>query len=199
MLDQKLIRWAEEALKHGESQEQIYQHLLAEGFTVDQVQKIVLAGKSETLKGETQKRTVSVVVVIGAILIGLGIFSFIASNWDHYQKGLKIFIILSSMLLSYAVGWYAREVKHLPKSGAALYLLGSIIYGAGIFLVAQMYNIRANWPDGFILWMLGVIVVSFATELTAFLYFAAVLGIISLFGNPFTIFESFPGCFIQDT
>ena len=193
MLDQKLIDWARESMKQGATAEQIYQHLLAEGFSVAQVQDILDASKSESRKAESQKRAVSIIAVIGSILIGLGIFSFIASNWQSFQKGLKIFIILVSMLLAYAGGWYLREKKDLRKSGAALYLLGSIVYGAGIFLVAQIFNIRANWPDGFILWMLGVVVVALATELSAFLYFAAVLGIISIFGNPFTIFENFSG------
>jgi uncharacterized membrane protein len=73
----------------------------------------------------------------------------------------------------------------------ALILLGTIIYGAGIFLVAQMFNIRANWPDGFILWMIGTIAMAFAVEIYSLFYLAILLGIIALVGLPSLIYFGF--------
>jgi len=193
MLDQTLVESVKLSLSQGATSEQLYQNLISQGHTVSEIQEALEIAKSPAEKAETQKKAVSVVVIIGAVLIGAGIFSFIASNWDYLGKASKIAIILISMLLSYGAGWYLREVKNLRKTGAALILLGTIIYGGGIFLVAQMFNIRANWPDGFILWMLGCMVVAYAIELPAFLYFSAVLGVIAIFGHPFLIFDSFSG------
>ena len=193
MFDQNLINLAKASLERGETKEQVYQQLLGQGHSVQDIADALEMARGGGERAETQKRTVSIVVVIGAILVGAGIFSFIASNWDKMDKPVKLFIIVASMLVSYGAGWYLREKKDLPKTGMALILLGSIIYGAGIFLVAQMFNIRAKWPDGFILWMLGIMVLSFAVDNSAFLFFAAVLGIIAVFGHPFDIFDSFTG------
>jgi uncharacterized membrane protein len=94
------------------------------------------------------------------------------------------------MVSSYLLGWYFKEKSKLTKTGEALILLGAIIYGAGIFLVAQMFNIRANWPDGFILWMFGVIAMAFAVKLYPLFYLAILLGVIALAGHPYVIFSS---------
>jgi uncharacterized membrane protein len=193
MLDQNLLNSVKSLLLQGSSQEQIFQNLLGQGKTVKEISDCFEAVKAEAGKGETQSRTISAVVIIGAILVGAGIFSFIASNWQYFEKPLKLGIIIISMLLSYAGGWYLKEVKDSKRTGMALILLGVIIYGSGIFLVAQMYNIRANWPDGFILWMFGVVLISFALDLSGFLYFGWVLGLIALIGNPFTILGSLFG------
>lgn len=123
-------------------------------------------------------------------MTGAGIFSFIAANWAGMTKLVKIMIILISMIISYTAGWHLKENLELSKTGEMFILLGSIIYGAGIFLVAQMFNIQANWPDGFILWMIGTIAMAFATNSYPLFYFSIPLGIISIIGHPFIIFVS---------
>lgn len=104
---------------------------------------------------------------------------------------MKVGVILVAMLISYSTGWYMKERTNLPKVGEALILLGAIIYGAGIFLVAQMFNLRANWPDGFILWMIGTVTMAFAIESYPLFYLAIPLGVIALVGHPFGILMGF--------
>jgi uncharacterized membrane protein len=59
---------------------------------------------------------------------------------------------------SYGLGFYLRyERKNYPKAGASLILLGSFIFGAGIFLIAQIYHITVHYPNGPLLWGLGVL------------------------------------------
>ena len=120
--------------------------------------------------------------------MGVGIFLFIAANWQEMLKPVKIGVILVSMLVSYGLGWYLKERLNLGKTGSALFLLGSIIYGAGIFLVAQMFRLRVNWPDGFILWMFGTIAIAFALESFSHFYLAILLGFVALVGYPIEIF-----------
>lgn len=132
-----------------------------------------------------------VLVNIGATLVAVGIFSFIAANWSEMTKIIKILIILISMIASYGTGWYLKQTSKESKTGDALILLGSIIYGAAIFLVAQMFNIRADWPDGFILWMIGTIAVALADEIYSLFYLAIILGFIAVVGYQFSIFGGF--------
>jgi hypothetical protein len=105
----------------------------------------------------------------------------------------KVATIVSGMLLIYAGAWHFREQSRLQKTGDALLLLGSLMYGAGIFLVAQMFHMRANWPDGFILWMAGVIVMGFAVEAFPLFCLAIPVGITALIGYPIGIFGGFEG------
>lgn len=176
-------------LIEGSTKEEIYMTLLKEGHTVDAIQQAFSGVSAGHDAQDTQKRTVSMIVMIGALLVGAGIFSFIAANWQYMDKVLKVSIILISMVASYTLGWLLRQRWGYGRTGEAFILLGIIIYGAGIFLVAQIFNIQANWPDGFILWMLGVMVMAFAIDFFALLYVAIPLGFIAVWGHPFVLFE----------
>ena len=191
ILDQKLVEYLKNSLAQGRSKEDIYKELLGLGWTIEIIQEGFNSIRVEQEKEDTSKKTIRIIVIIGAVLVGAGIFSFIAANWLEMTKPIKIGIILISMGISYGVGWYLKEKSELQKTGEALILLGAVIYGAGIFLVGQMFNIRANWPDGFILWMIGTIAMAFAAELYPLFYLAIPLGIIAIAGHPFGIFTGF--------
>jgi uncharacterized membrane protein len=187
----KLVEYLKTSLAQGKSKEDIYKELLAQGMTLEVIQETLNSIDNEQEKEETSKNFIYTVVIVGAYLVGAGIFSFIAANWPAMPRPMKISIILVSMIVSYTTGWYLKEKSNFLKTGMALILLGTIIYGAGIFLVAQMFNIRANWPDGFILWMIGTIAMAFAVEIYSLFYLAILLGIIALVGLPSLIYFGF--------
>ncbi len=191
MIDQKVVDYIKTSLAQGKTKEELYKELLNQGWTIEVIQENFNAIGIEQEKEDTSKKTIRIIVTIAAVLVGAGIFSFIAANWLEMTKPIKIAIILISMIIAYGAGWYLKEKSELLKTGEALILLGSIIYGAGIFLVAQMFNIRANWPDGFILWMIGTIAMAFAVESYPLFYLAIPLGIIVIVGHPFGIFTGF--------
>lgn len=190
---QKLIKDIQSYLNQGKSKEEIYKELLSQGWTVEAIQEAFSQVVTKKEKEDTQKRIIRIIVTIGAILIGVGVFSFIAANWQEMTKVAKVFIIVIAMVVSYTGGWFFREKWHYEKTGGALFLLGAIIYGAGIFLVAQMFHTRGNWPDGFILWMIGTIIMAFAVEYFSLFYLAILLGIAAIVGHPFGIFGALGG------
>jgi len=98
---------------------------------------------------------IKVMVIIGSVLIGLGILSFIASNWAMLVKPVKFFIILVGYI---AAGWtgYGLENRY-PKTARSLIYLSLIIFGAGIFLIGQMFNYGGHFTQAYLLWALGVI------------------------------------------
>ena len=189
-MDQKTADRIKTLQSAGKTKEEIYAELLKSGASVESIHAGFAALSSD--KEDTHQKTINIILTVAAVLVGAGIFSFIASNWDKMGSPVKIAVILSAMIASYSLGWYLKEEKHFIKTGDSLILLGTIIYGAGIFLVAQIFQIRANWPDGFIFWMFGVLAVAYATSTYHLYYFAIPLGIIALFGHPFIIFAG-PG------
>lgn len=192
MIDQKEVEYIKKSLAQGIKKEALYQEFLAKGFLLEDIQAgFNLASQKDEEKEDTSKKTVTIIVTIGAVLIGAGIFSFIASNWEYLSKIAKLSIILISLLATYGIGWYLQEKYKFEKTGAALYLLGSIIYGSGIFLVAQMFDIRIDWSDGFVLWMIGVIAVALALDSFSHFYLAIILGFIAVVGSPIDIFPDF--------
>lgn len=191
MINQEIIDYLKASLEQGRTKEELYQELLQQGWTIEVIQENFNAIHTSQEKEDLSKKTIKIVVAVGVILIGAGIFSFIAANWQAMGRPTKIVVILAAMLLAYGAGWWLKEKANLPKTGEALIFLGAVIYGAGIFLVAQMFNIRANWPDGFILWMFGVLALAFATESYPLFYLALPLGLIAVAGNPIFIFYAY--------
>jgi uncharacterized membrane protein len=103
-------------------------------------------------------RLVTTISLLGAVLIGAGIMLFIASNWYVIPNGGRLAIIFTAMLASYGAGFTLRYDRGTyPRVGGALILLGAIIFGAGIFLVAQMYHVTVHYPNGPLLWGLGIL------------------------------------------
>ncbi len=188
MDNQAVTELVKSSLAAGQPMEEIYRRLLAQSATIDQIQAGFATLTAEHEKADTQKKTVRIILSAGAILIGAGVFSLVASNWADMTKDLKVSIILLSMVASYAAGWQMEERYGFQKTGEALTLLGAIIYGAGIFLVGQIFNIHRNWPDGFILWMLGALALGFALDLYPLFYLAVIVGFIAAASQPWVLF-----------
>jgi len=173
------------------SKEFIYKTLLENGHSLDEIQSAFESFSLENKKDDQQKKVINIVIAIGILFVAAGIFSFIASNWQAMAAAAKVTVILFFMLLFYAVGWYLKEKTAYLRTGEGLILLGNIVYGAGIFLVAQIFNVRADWPDGFILWMIGTVFMALFTGIYPLFYLALPLGLVALGGYPFLIFSRF--------
>ena len=134
---------------------------LKEGLIIPDQKDQILA-RYRVLKEADEKagpgKLITTISILGSILIGIGAILFIASNWSLIPKWGKLLIIFSSMLTSYALGFYFRYEKvSYPKVGASLILLGSLIFGAGVFFIAQIYHITVHYPNGPLLWGLGIL------------------------------------------
>ncbi len=191
MIDSKLLENIKGLLAQGKSTEDIYKQLLSAGFKVDDIQRHFQLVERGGSKEDTQKKTIGIIVVIGALSVAAGVFSFIAANWGVMTRVQKITVIVCTIMFSYWSGWRLRENSSYPKTGEALLLAGGIFYGAGIFLIGQMFHTSASWPDGFILWMAGVIPMGFALDSYLFFYLAIPLGLAALIGHPLNLFDGF--------
>lgn len=200
MPDQKIIDQIQEEGAQGKTKEQIYLALLDKGLKVDELNENYLLANPqvntedpEKIKKESHSNVVRIIITIATLLVAVGVFSFVAANWKGISSEVKIIIIMLAMLSAYSGGWYLQVKKGLRRSGFALIFLGSLIYGAAIFLIAQIFHIRANWPDGFLLWMFGVLTVAYALKSSWYYVLALILGLVSIVGHPFKIFSYFAG------
>lgn len=192
----------QEAQVAGKSKEEVYAELLAHGCLVADIEEAYSPAqeikKQPAVPEDNQGKVVKIVVGIGILLIGAGIFSFIAANWQEISKFAKLSILLCFMFLSYLVGWYLGVKKNMSKISEGLIVLGSVIYGSSIFLIAQMFNIQANWQDGLIIWMIGVVVLAMVIESFLLYYLALILGLVSVVGYPM-LFASRPNLYITSS
>jgi len=95
---------------------------------------------------------------IGAVILGLGVILFFAYNWDGMHRFLKFTTVLSAIIIAHGLGWYLSFFsKHYQKIGESLHLLGTILFGAGIWLVAQIYHIDEHYPNAILVWSIGAL------------------------------------------
>lgn len=125
---------------------------------------------------ESQLNFIKILVMIGSILIGLGILSFVASNWPYMGKVLKISVIVAALGFSTLISF--KLEKYYPRTSKSLMYLSSLIYGAGIFLIEQIFNMGGNHTSAFLLWSIGVVVMGVLLKEMPLLIFSHVLLII---------------------
>jgi uncharacterized membrane protein len=114
--------------------------------------------------------------VLGVLLLGSGIITYFAANWGEIPKLVKLVILFGSLWLAYGAAWHALRDNHAPLLGQALLLLGAILFGANIMLIAQIYHIDAHFPNGVLLWSLGALVGAWLVRSQPMLVAAIVLG-----------------------
>ena len=101
----------------------------------------------------------------GAAVVGLGVILLIAYNWEDVPKFGKLTLVFGAIIATHIAGLaLQRRPGWQPRLGEALSLLGSMLFGAGIWLVAQIYNIDEHFPNGFLLWALGSLAMAWALE-----------------------------------
>lgn len=104
------------------------------------------------------------VSVLGVLLLGTGVITFFAANWDGIAKLTKLTLLFGSLWLAYGGAAYLLAVKRMPHLGEAMLLLGVLLFGANIMLIAQIYHIDAHYPDGVLLWALGGLLTAYGLQ-----------------------------------
>jgi uncharacterized membrane protein len=98
---------------------------------------------------------IRILLVVGALFVGAGVLSFIAGNWSYLPKLAKFIILFVGMTGFYLAGW-KTEISY-PKTSRSLYYIGVFIFGAGIFLIGQMFNLSAESYFAFLAWAVGIL------------------------------------------
>ena len=118
--------------------------------------------------GDESRGTTSLLLptiyIVGAALIGGGAISFVAANWDSIPIPLRITLLVSTMLGCEIAGFVLWKVKGTRENlGQALVALGALVFGASVFLIAQMYHLRGEPHGAFGVWTLGALALAYAT------------------------------------
>jgi uncharacterized membrane protein len=100
--------------------------------------------------GEKKQRA-GLLPILGSILIGLGLLSFIAANWNGFFPLFRLLLIIVVMVGFYATGdFFLRRGQE--KLGIALIGTGLFAFGGGIVLIGQMFHLISYNALSFIVW-----------------------------------------------
>ena len=144
-------------------------------------QDIITPEQSEKILSlyEVKTRNLRMIFFIaGGILLGLGAVSFIAAHWHELPKIFRVCVIVAAWLG--AMSAYSFFGMSRTRAGRAFYLLASVIFGSGIFLITRMYNIKLSWTTITGWWIVQILISGFAARDEWQIYFAQVLSFVYL-------------------
>lgn len=92
---------------------------------------------------------------IAAVMIGLGVILLFAYNWSEMGKFSKLAVIFTALVGAHLLALFTRSRNHVYSEG--LFALGTMLMGAGIFLVGQIYHMDSHYPTAFLIWSVGAL------------------------------------------
>ncbi len=107
---------------------------------------------------------VTAISIVGALVLAGGVVLLFASQWGELPTWFRTASIIAGMLASYAAGYALIYRYDMQRVGSALFLLGVLLYEAGLFLLAQIYNMPVDSPVLLLLGAIGTLPLAYLFE-----------------------------------
>jgi uncharacterized membrane protein len=97
-----------------------------------------------------------IVAIVGGLLIAAAFLAFVAAHWTEIARLPRLAMLFAGILSAHGLGaWFARAGH--PVLADLCAAVGSIIFGAAIALVGQMYHLGGDFAGGMLLWAVGAL------------------------------------------
>lgn len=96
----------------------------------------------ETLAGHP---TVLAIYVLGALLVGAGVVTLVAWHWEELGRGPRLAILLTTLFLAHGAALALHRAGGHPRLAHGIAVLASLVFGANIALVAQVFQVSGRW------------------------------------------------------
>lgn len=149
-----------------------------------------------TLDTSSRNQFVMVLIGLGSILIGLGVITFVAANWQDLSKNAKVLLLLSLFVSVNTTGFYIwrKSNDSSQRLGSGLLILGALILGANMALMGQIYQVNNPFYELMLAWGIGVLAMAYSLRLTSLSLLAILLIWIGQWG--FAINSSFDSAWL---
>ena len=148
---------------------------------VDEDRAQALLGLYESRESfEARQQTQGAVHIAGpgGSLVGLGVLLLIGYNWEQMPAPLKITAIFGAMIATHATAFEVRYRLGWRRLSEVVFFMGCLLYGAAIWLLAQIFHIESSNYDAVWWWAIGVL--PFALLLDTILLHLLFAGLLAL-------------------
>jgi uncharacterized membrane protein len=104
----------------------------------------------------------TVVGIVGGLLIAAAFLAFVAANWTEIARPARFAILIAGIVGSYGIGAFFDRSSR-PYLADISATVGSIVFGASIALVGQMYHLAEDFAAGMMLWSAGSLLAAILT------------------------------------
>ena len=123
------------------------------------------------LEPSANNRFIGVVVGIGCILLGLGVITFVAANWQQLSRILRIILLMSLFVGVNTAGFYlwrrCPAAGGQQKLGQGFLLTGALILGANMALMSQIFHQSQPGYELYWVWGFGVLAMAYSLRLVS--------------------------------
>lgn len=119
-----------------------------------------------------------ILMIAGAVLLGLGGVSFIAAHWHQLPKLFRVCVIVAGYVASLCA--YVFMGRGTNKTARSFLLIASLIFGSGIYLITRMYNYKLEFSELLAWWLVHLIVTALCTKDSWQVYLAQAVGLLYL-------------------
>lgn len=123
-----------------------------------------LYGTQEEIRQRRQSQAILTLVSLAALLVGMGVLLLIGYNWESMPIAAKVIAILGAVTATHATGFLLRFKYGYRTLSEAAFFLGCLLYGGGIWLIAQVFQVSGHDPDLFWWWAVGVLPFALALD-----------------------------------
>jgi uncharacterized membrane protein len=129
------------------------------------------------LEVESRNSFITLLMGLGCVLIGMGVLTFVAANWQQLAREWRVLMLLSLFIAVNVAGFYLWREPNGGKQrlGQGLLLLGALILGGNMGLMGQMFHVRGDSSQLMIAWAIGVLLMAYSLRLTSLGIFAQIL------------------------
>lgn len=107
-----------------------------------------------------KKNINKILPMLASLLIGLGILTFIASNWTEIPSLIRLLMLVIAVCGFYTVGDYFMKNESISL-GISLIAMGIFSFGASIFLTGQMFHLISYDASAFIYWSIPALILTY--------------------------------------
>ncbi|MCP4972338.1 MAG: DUF2157 domain-containing protein [Prochlorococcus sp.] len=94
-------------------------------------------------------------ILLGSLLMAAGLLLFVSAHWDQMPPLWRVSLLLFIVIALHAGGaWFAERFQLMA---IGLHAVGTVAFGAGVFLCAQIFHLDVLWSFrwGLLLWSVG--------------------------------------------
>ncbi|MEO0539989.1 MAG: DUF2157 domain-containing protein [Cyanobacteria bacterium P01_A01_bin.105] len=116
-------------------------------------------------------RFVAILLSLGGVLLGLGVITFVAANWQVWPRSLRVALLMGLFIAVNAGGFYLwrrpAQQPGLQRLGHGLLLTGGLVLGANMALMSQMFHQSGEAYELYFVWGLGVALMAYSLRLVS--------------------------------
>jgi len=102
-----------------------------------------------------------ILAIMGAVLVGFAVMSFVAANWADIPKIIRLLMIFSALWVAWGAAYFADRTGHKGYAEAAV-VAGLALFGANIMLIGQIYHVTSSTPEWVLVWCMVALAAAWA-------------------------------------